>query len=90
MSSTSRISSLVRKQEAWFFIYELYGALSLCPTFNLSNTQCLVAPTYYVNADVLRKALKLVDDHHSPPCQIQGDMMEKTQLQDSSMLWNKF
>jgi len=34
--------------------------------------------------------LKLVDDHHFPPCQIQGEMMEKTQLQDCSILWNKF
>jgi len=31
--------------------------------------------------------LKLVDDHHFPPCQIQGEMME---LQDCSILWNKF
>ena len=34
--------------------------------------------------------LKLVDDHHFPACQIQGEKMEKTQLQDCSIFWNKF
>jgi len=31
---------------------------------------------------LLDVALKLVDDHHFPPYQIQGEMMEKTKLQD--------
>jgi len=35
-------------------------------------------------------ALKLVDDHHFPLYQIQGEMMEETQLQDCSILLNKF
>ncbi len=34
-------------------------------------------------------SLKLVDDRHFPPCEIQGEMMEKTQLKDCSILWNK-
>lgn len=32
--------------------------------------------------DSLDVALKLVYDHHSPPYKMQGDKMEKTQLQD--------
>lgn len=34
-------------------------------------------------------ALKPVDDHHFPPCQIHGEMMEKIQLQDCSILEKK-
>jgi len=35
---------------------------------------------------MLDVTLKLVDDHHFSPRQIQGEMMEKTQLQDCSIL----
>ena len=31
-------------------------------------------------------ALNLVDDHHSPPCQIEGEKMKKTQVQNYSIL----
>ena len=35
-------------------------------------------------------ASKLVDDHHFPPCQVQGEMMAKNQLQDFSIFENMF
>ena len=35
-------------------------------------------------------ASKLLDDHHLPPYQVQGEMMAKTQLQYCSIFENKF
>ena len=37
-------------------------------------------------SDLFDVALKLVDDHHFPPYQIQGEMMGKNNLQDYSIL----
>ena len=64
-----------------------YGSTFLNCCFSGYNSESRMTGCGSGSLDV---ASKLVDDHHFPPCQVQGEMMTKTQLQDCSIFENKF